>query len=605
VAAFCFSGTLLDSRAAIVPVPEAHAPNTLDGCEDGTFGEYHVDESIDRIKVSTTDGTNLAPGKTVEVEVDFFVVSPDFDRVDLYYAADATAPAWVLIDTAAPAASGLQMMTKSYTLPAGPLQAIRAAGRYAENGPRTCAPGSYDDHDDIVFAVETPGTDSTLPTVSIQNPVDGGTVHGSVLVNANATDDRGVARVELTIDGAVVATDAVAPYEFEWDSSSVTDGSHRINAIAYDTSGNDRTSNPVFVTVAAAANAQYDATRMAPACAATASFCDTGDLVEGRGLVGPEQNAPNTLAASCQDGGLGTYLQEESIERIALRTDDGRALTPGNEGRIEVTVFASSAYGADALDLYSATTSAWPSWHHVATLLPSRAGLQVLSTVYRVPPGAQQALRARFRYGGVEGPCGAGGYDDHDDLAFAVPFSANASRDATLKVPRCTDGRFYCDSGVLLDGRAGLGPEAHAPNTLREACADGAAGTYHVDPSIDAIRVYSADATPLASGQTVVAEVQIFASDTFEDEAIDVYICDDSVATSPTWTWMATLMPIASGVQTLAAELTLGSGSVQAIRASHRAAADAAVACSAGVNDDHDDLAFNVLPPVAALTVGP
>ncbi len=606
VGPFCFSGTLLESRgSALQPRAEAHAPNTLDGCGDGALGEYHVDESIDGITVRTLDGTSLAPGKAAAVDVRFFAVSPDFDRVDLFYAADANAPAWVWFATAAPTATGAQTLSGTYVLPTGALQAVRAAARYAENGPASCAPGSYDDHDDVVFAVATTGADRTPPTVSIANPADGGTVHGIVVVRATAADDRGVAHVDVAVDGAVVATDAVAPYDMEWDSSSVAEGSRRITATAYDTSGNATTSNPVFVNVATTPNAQHDAARLAPACAASSSFCDTGTLLAGRDLLGPEIHAPNTLQASCPDGDQGTYLQEESIERIVLRTDDGLGLAPGKEARVEVTVFASSAYGADALELYQATSADAPAWRHVATLFPSQAGLQVLSTTYRLPPGTRQALRARFRYGGSEAPCGttlvnatpvSGVYDDHDDVAFQVQFVANASRDAPLKVPRCTDGRFYCDSGALLDGRAGLGPEAHAPNTLLSSCADGPAGAYHVDPSIDALRVYSADAAPLTAGQSVVAEVAVFASDAYADEVVDLYVTNDALSPSPAWSYVATLSPDRPGVQTLVAELSLGTGAVQAIRASHRAASAPPSPCTAGALDDHDDLAFDVLP---------
>ncbi len=604
-APFCFSGTLLDSRGGIQPRAERNAPNTLDGCPDGPLGEYHVDESIDRVTVRTLDGTSLAPGKTASVEVTFFAVATEYDRVDLFYAGDANAPAWVPFATLTPTATGLQTLSATYVLPTGPLQAVRAATRYAEAGPAACAPGSYDDRDDLVFAVATAGADTAPPTVSITNPTDGGTVHGVVRVAASAADDRGVARVDFAVDGTVIATDAVPPYELEWDSATVADGTRRLTATAHDTSGNVATGNPVFVTVASAANAQYDAARLAPACAVRGSFCDSGTLVEGRDLLGPELHAPNTLRASCPDGDQGTYLKEESIERIVLRTDDGGALAPGEPVRAEVTVFASSAFDADALDLFAATTADAPAWRWIATLRPQRAGLQVLSTTYPLPPGALQAVRARFRYGGTAGACGTltasgtlvrGLYDDHDDLAFAVPFVANASRDATLRVPRCTDGRFYCDSGTLLDGRAALGPEAHAPNTLRDACADGPAGAYHADPSIDAVRVYSAGAARLAAGARVVAEVDVWASDAWADEAVDVHVTDDPRSAAPTWTYVGTMSPTAAGRQTLATELDLGAGAVQAVRASYRSAAATPQECSAGATDDHDDLAFDVAP---------
>jgi hypothetical protein len=479
--------------------------------------------------------------------------------------------------------------------------------RYAETVARPCSPGVYDDHDDLVFAVATAGADVLPPSVALLAPANGGTVHGDVLVRASASDDLGIARVVLSVDGVELGELVQPPYELAWASGSVADGSHVLTATAYDTSGNSATSNATVVTVRTAANAAYDAAREAPVCAIASSFCDSGALLAGRDLLGPEPHAPNTLASSCADGGAGSYGVSESIERIQLRTDDGSALVPGATARVEVTVIASSAFDGDFLDLYAATRADAPRWRHLATVQPTHAGEQVLSVPVVVPPGALPAVRARFRYGGAEAACGtvtvsgtvvAGLYDDHDDLAFAVPFAPNARRDASLGVPRCTDGAAWCDSGTLLDGRAALGPEAHAPNTLRaSACADGAAGVYHVDPSVDALRVYTADGTPLAAGAEVVAEVEVWASAAWQAEAVDLWYTSDATAPAPVWTRVATLAPEHAGVNALAATILLEPGAVQAVRATYR---DAALAspdpCTTGATDDHDDLAFDVAP---------
>ncbi|HET9554794.1 MAG TPA: hypothetical protein VFP50_17640, partial [Anaeromyxobacteraceae bacterium] len=339
-----------------------------------------------------------------------------------------------------------------------------------------------------------------------------------------------------------------------------------------------------------------------PVCAAVKSFCDAGTLLAGRGPLGPESSAPNTLQSSCPDGSWGTYGVEESVESIDLRTPDGTPLTPGKAALVDVTLIASAAFDADALELYQATDAEAPLWRHVATLLPRQAGRQVLSASYVLPPGGLQALRARLRYGGVEEACGTytdsrgvqqGIYDDHDDLAFATA-AATATYDRSLKVPRCSVVAAYCDSGRLLDGRALLGPEANQPNTVKGACADGTAGTYHVDRSIDAIRVFTADATPLAAGKSATVEVKVFAAATAGD-ALDVYYTANASGT-PTWTYVATILPAKDGLQTLSTTLTLASGSVQAVRASLRAATEAPAECTTGAMDDHDDLAFQVGP---------
>ncbi len=599
----CFSGSLLRSRAGLAPVAEANQPNTLDACQDGLAGTYGESESIESIEVSTLDGQPLAPGKSASVHVSYYAFSVDFDRVDLFYAADARAPAWTWFATLTPGGTGLQSGSATVILPSGPLQAVRAAMRYAESGPKSCATGDFDDHDDLVFAVVTPGVDSTSPTASIASPTNGGTVHGVVNVAVTATDDAGVARVELADGATLLGTLAVAPYLFAWDTALASGGLHTLVATAYDTSGNAKASNPVVVTVDNLPDAAYSAGLGAPVCASVKTFCDTGSLLAGRAQLGPELNAPNTLQSSCPDGSWGTYGVDESVESIVLRTPDGSALAAGKPVQVDVTVIASAAFDADALELYQATDADAPVWRHVVTLLPRQAGSQVLTASYQLPPGGAQALRARMRYGGVEQPCGTyvdargveqGIYDDHDDLAFAVA-AASATYDRTLKVPRCTGTASYCDSGTLLDGRATLGPEPNQPNTLRSKCADGIDGVYHVDRSIDAIRVFTADATPLATGKNVILEVKVFASATAGD-ALDLYYTLDATAGTPTWIYLTTLQPTKDGLETLATTFTLGSGAVQAVRAGLREGTAAPGECTTGTKDDHDDLGFSVAP---------
>ena len=149
----CDSVSLLDGRAGLGP--ESNQPNTLDSCTDGTSGSYHSDESNDRIIVRTVGGGNFAAGATVEVEATVWAWSTGSnDTLDLYYAADANNPSWVYITSISPSAGGAQTLSAQYTLPSGNLQAVRANFRY--NGSQSsCSGGSYDDADDLVFAVES------------------------------------------------------------------------------------------------------------------------------------------------------------------------------------------------------------------------------------------------------------------------------------------------------------------------------------------------------------------------------------------------------------------------------------------------------------------
>jgi hypothetical protein len=154
VGTYCDTGaTLINGRANISGGPELHTPNTLNAsCADGTIGTYHADESIDRLKISTVDGSSLAPGKLVEVDATVWVYS-NLDSLDVYFAPDATAPVWTLMGTTVPTvASGANVIPISFTLPAGPQPVVRAGWRYLGSA-AACTTGSFDDHDDLAFAV--------------------------------------------------------------------------------------------------------------------------------------------------------------------------------------------------------------------------------------------------------------------------------------------------------------------------------------------------------------------------------------------------------------------------------------------------------------------
>jgi len=94
-------------------------------------------------------------------------------------------------------------------------------------------------------------SDTTPPTVSITAPTAGASVSGPlVTVTATASDNVGVAGVQFKVDGTNVgAEDTVSPYSIAWNSTTVTDGSHAITALARDGAGNTTTSTTVNVTV--------------------------------------------------------------------------------------------------------------------------------------------------------------------------------------------------------------------------------------------------------------------------------------------------------------------------------------------------------------------
>lgn len=94
-----------------------------------------------------------------------------------------------------------------------------------------------------------PPSDTTPPSVSLTAPANGATVSGSVTMSANATDNVGVSKVELYVDGALKATATTSPYTYSWNTTQVANGSHSLQAKAYDAAGNIATSPTATVTV--------------------------------------------------------------------------------------------------------------------------------------------------------------------------------------------------------------------------------------------------------------------------------------------------------------------------------------------------------------------
>lgn len=173
------------------------------------------------------------------------------------------------------------------------------------------------------------------------------------------------------------------------------------------------------------------------------------------------------------------------------------------------------------------------------------------------------------------------------------PAGTVATYDATLRAPSCRVAGLSCDSDTLLVGRASVGPESNAPNTLGSTCADGTAGSFHSDESLDRLRVYRADGGPLKVGSVVTIEATVWAWAGYSSDHLDLYAAPN--ASSPVWSLVATLTPTKAGQGVLRATFTLPSGALQAIRGRFRYGG-AASSCSTGSYDDHDDLAFAVAP---------
>ena len=120
---------------------------------DGTSGTYHVDESNDRIRITSVDGLPLAPGRVARVEATAWASSVFFklDQLNLYYAVNPTTnPAWTKFATFNAARPGATVYSATFAIPPAKVVAVRAQFNLtAASG--ACASNNYGDHDDLLF----------------------------------------------------------------------------------------------------------------------------------------------------------------------------------------------------------------------------------------------------------------------------------------------------------------------------------------------------------------------------------------------------------------------------------------------------------------------
>jgi hypothetical protein len=112
----------------------------------------------------------------------------------------------------------------------------------------------------LVLLIGCPGEDITPPNVSIIVPADGDTLTGSVTIQARATDNRGVTRVDFFVDGALIGTDATPTgnvYEYAWLGVLRPGSSHTLSCTATDAAGNRGASPAVTVYISSSAGTHH------------------------------------------------------------------------------------------------------------------------------------------------------------------------------------------------------------------------------------------------------------------------------------------------------------------------------------------------------------
>lgn len=158
-----------------------------------------------------------------------------------------------------------------------------------------------------------PTADTTAPTSALTAPLASSTVSGVVAVDVAAGDNRGVARVELRVNGTTVAIDHEAPFGFSWDSTGVPNGMANLTAHAFDLAGNQGTSKTTAVNVA-------------NAITTVASDTTPPEVAIVNPAVGSVSGKVTVSASASDNAGAAGLVQSLYIDGVLKATGSGATL---------------------------------------------------------------------------------------------------------------------------------------------------------------------------------------------------------------------------------------------------------------------------------------
>jgi len=213
----------------------------LDGASTGNLHLYQFEYSgvdvaspLDTVGAATGTGTNISAGPLTTRYVN-----------DLIHAVT-----FIDTGTTMPGA-GFQALT-TYS---GNLVENETAGAAGTHGVTATNSGgaNWFMHAIAFKAASTGGTptDNTPPVVTVTAPANGATVSGTITLTATATDpDSAVSFVQFQVDGANVGAQlTTAPYSLSLNTTTLSNATHSLTAVAQDPSGNVGTSGAVTITV--------------------------------------------------------------------------------------------------------------------------------------------------------------------------------------------------------------------------------------------------------------------------------------------------------------------------------------------------------------------
>lgn len=389
----CSSGDLLDGKG----VDEVNSPNALlKECNDGIWGEYHVHPSNDKIviKAGRLDGTGseieLTERSYATISATVWSTFATSCFADFYYTNNISSPTWEYIGTQVTSnVREPETLKMDYELPVGLEQAIRVHFRY-KGSPGACPSGgfrNYGDVDDLVFVVKESQFYISCPDSLVVVEKDDAPVNntkdcilytassftGTISFSCDPSVMTGVnCAAPSDVDIESGGQEMIISYVVEATESVVAGEEESILVFAEAIGISKKSSFPMLVVSAGGIQkASFDGELGAPRCFAEGSECSSGSLLDGRGEVGPEPNAPNSLD-DCTDGNSGDYRVDEQSDALTVRAGrlDGTGLdediSEGSYITIAATVFAYNTN--DRADFFATSDAYNVQWQYIGSL---------------------------------------------------------------------------------------------------------------------------------------------------------------------------------------------------------------------------------------------
>lgn len=233
--------------------------------------------------------------------------------------------------------------------------------------------------------------DNNPPTVSFTqppSPTEGAQVSGFVALEAAATDDMGVVRVDFLVNGSVVGTASTEPYSINWNSLLNADGAASVVAKAFDAAGNSTETPVVNVTL----NNYAGNLLTNPSLEMDANnngFTDCWQRA-GYGTNAYTWSRVSGLAHSGNFAESLTVTSRTSGDRKLLQTLDSSACAPAvTEGaRYTLSGWYQSTSSTGIVVYYRNSAGTWVYWKSSASFAASGDWAQASYTTPPIPAGA-------------------------------------------------------------------------------------------------------------------------------------------------------------------------------------------------------------------------